>query len=227
MNGQEIKATLAAQFFFWPQLKESEREFLCAYASPIKYLRGQTLHNGSADCTGVLLVQKGRLRTYILSDEGRVITLYRLDAGEICILSASCVLEAITFDVFIEAEEDTEVLLINQAAFKKLAEENIYVRCFGYELATSRFSEVMWTLQQILFWGVDKRLALFLWQESQKAPSNTLYLTQEQIASNIGSAREVVSRMLKYFVTEGIVTSSRCGIKILDKEKLRALLPKN
>lgn len=227
MNGQEIRTALAAQLSLWPQLTEREQQFLCAHAARVKYLRGQILHNGSTDCTGVLLVQKGKLRTYILSEEGREITLYRLGAGEICILSASCVLEAITFDVFIEAEEDTEVLLINQAAFKKLTAENIYVRCFGYELATSRFSEVMWTLQQILFWGVDKRLALFLWQESQKASTSTLHLTQEQIAINIGSAREVVSRMLKYFATEGIVSSSRGGIKILDKAKLQALLPKN
>ena len=136
-------------------------------------------------------------------------------------------LDAITFDVFIAAEEDTEVLLLNQAAFKKLTGENIYARCFGYELSTTRFSEVMWTLQQILFWGVDQRLALFLWQERQKLQQDTLQLTQEQIARDIGSAREVVSRMLKYFAREGIVQLSRGGIKILDAGKLQALLPKN
>jgi CRP/FNR family transcriptional regulator len=227
MQAQEIRAALAQQFSFWPQLTEAERQFLCAQTAVVKYRRGAILHDGSADCTGVLLVQQGKLRTYIISDEGREITLYRLGAGEVCILSASCVLDAITFDVLIEAETDTEVLLVNQAAFKKLSDANIYVRCFGYELATERFSEVMWTLQQILFWGVDQRLAAFLWQEKQKLQQDTLQLTQEQMARDIGSAREVVSRMLKYFATEGIVKLSRGGIQILDKQKLQALLPKN
>ena len=227
MNERAIKTALAAQLSFWPRLTEQERQFLCAHTAPVSYARGQILHNGGADCTGVLLVQKGQLRTYILSDEGREITLYRLGVGEICILSASCVLDAITFDVFIAAEEDTEVLLLNQAAFKKLTGENIYARCFGYELSTTRFSEVMWTLQQILFGGVDQRLALFLWQERQKLQQDTLQLTQEQIARDIGSAREVVSRMLKYFAREGIVQLSRGGIQILDAGKLQALLPKS
>ena len=227
MCEQAIKTTLAAQLSFWSRLTQQEQQFLCAHTAPVRYARGQILHNGGAECTGVLLVQKGQLRTYILSDEGREITLYRLGTGEICILSASCVLDAITFDVVIAAEEDTEVLLLNQAAFKKLTEENIYARCFGYELSTTRFSEVMWTLQQILFWGVDQRLALFLWQERQKLQQDTLQLTQEQIARDIGSAREVVSRMLKYFVREGIVQLSRGGIQILDAGKLQALLPKN
>lgn len=227
MCEQAIKTTLAAQLSFWSRLTQQEQQFLCAHTVPVRYARGQILHNGGAECTGVLLVQKGQLRTYILSDEGREITLYRLGTGEICILSASCVLDAITFDVVIAAEEDTEVLLLNQAAFKKLTEENIYARCFGYELSTTRFSEVMWTLQQILFWGVDQRLALFLWQERQKLQQDTLQLTQEQIARDIGSAREVVSRMLKYFAREGIVQLSRGGIQILDAGKLQALLPKS
>ncbi|MCH4158065.1 MAG: Crp/Fnr family transcriptional regulator [Acidaminococcaceae bacterium] len=227
MNEQALKTALAAQLSFWPRLTEQEQQFLCAHTALVHYARGQILHDGGAACTGVLLVQKGQLRTYILSDEGREITLYRLGAGEICILSASCVLDAITFDVVIAAEADTEVLLLNQAAFKKLTEENIYARCFGYELSTTRFSEVMWTLQQILFWGVDQRLALFLWQEKQKLQQDTLQLTQEQIARDIGSAREVVSRMLKYFAREGIVKLSRGGIQILDNKKLQALLPKS
>ena len=160
----------------------------------------------------------------MLSEEGRDVTLYRLFSGDICILSASCVLDAITFDVFIDAEEDTDVLLISSAAFHQIAEENIYVKCFGYELATTRFSDVMWAMQQILFMGVDKRLAIFLWDETAKTGSNSIKMTHEQIARYMGSAREVVSRMLKYFAGEGIVALSRGEIRVMDKEQLSKLI---
>ena len=151
-------------------------------------------------------------------------TLYRLFPGDICILSASCVLEAITFDVFIDAEEDTDVLLINSAVFHQIAEQNIYVKCFGYELATTRFSDVMWAMQQILFMGADKRLAIFLSDEIAKTGSDRIKMTHEQIARYMGTAREVVSRMLKYFAGEGIVALSRGEIRIVDKEKLHKLI---
>jgi len=81
----------------------------------------------------------------------------------------------------------------------------------------------MWVMQQILFMSTDKRLAVFLTDEAARTGSSTIGLTHEQIAKYIGSAREVVSRMLKYFSTEGIVEVSRKGIKITDKEKLRQL----
>jgi len=160
----------------------------------------------------------------MLSEEGRDVTLYRLFAGDVCILSASCVLDAITFDVCIDAEEDAEVLVINASAFHQLADENIYVKCFGYQLATTRFSDVMWAMQQILFMGVDRRLAIFLWDEISKSGSNEVKMTHEQIARYMGSAREVVTRMLKYFASDGIVELSRGGVRVLDRKKLQNLL---
>lgn len=135
-----------------------------------------------------------------------------------CILSASCVLDAITFDVFIDAEEDTDVLLINSSVFHQMADKNIYMKCFGYQLATTRFSDVMWAMQQILFMGADKRLAIFLWDEISKNKTNEIKMTHEQIARYMGSAREVVSRMLKYFAAEGIVELSRGGVRVVDKK---------
>ena len=158
-----------------------------------------------------------------MSEDGREITLYRLFKGDVCILSASCVLEAITFDVYIDAEEDTEALLIDAAAFRDLARQNIYVQNFGYQITTSNFSDVMWAMQQILFMGADKRLAIFLIDESSKNETDTISMTHEQIARLMGSAREVVSRMLKYFETEGMVKLSRGSVTITDRKKLRKL----
>lgn len=79
----------------------------------------------------------------------------------------------------------------------------------------------MWAMQQILFMSMDKRLAVFLWDEISKTEDDTVHLTHEQVARDVGSAREVVSRMLKYFTSEGIVELSRGGIKVIDKKKLR------
>ncbi|HIX90319.1 MAG TPA: Crp/Fnr family transcriptional regulator [Candidatus Agathobaculum pullicola] len=212
------------QCAFWEHLDEKEKQQLCVNTFSAHYHKGATVHGGNTDCIGVLLVKQGQLRTYMLSEEGRDVTLYRLFPGDTCILSASCVLDAITFDVFIDAEEDTDVLLINSAVFHQIAEENIYVKCFGYELATTRFSDVMWAMQQILFMGADKRLAIFLWDEIAKTGSDSIKMTHEQIARYMGSAREVVSRMLKYFAGEGIVALSRGEIRIMDKEKLHKLI---
>ena len=224
MLQNESCETYLKQCAFWEHLDEKQKQQLCENTFPAHYPKGTTVHGGNADCIGVLLVKQGQLRTYMLSEEGRDVTLYRLFPGDTCILSASCVLDAITFDVFIDAEEDTDVLLINSSVFHQIAEENIYVKCFGYELATTRFSDVMWAMQQILFMGADKRLAIFLWDEIAKTGSDSIKMTHEQIARYMGSAREVVSRMLKYFAGEGIVALSRGEIRIVDKEKLQKLI---
>ena len=177
-------------FPFWNAISESDRAFICKNSFALTYPKGTNIHDGN-ECSGVILVRSGSLRLYIMSEDGRDITLYRLHKGDICMLSASCVLQAITFDVFVDA--------------------------------VSRLSDVMWVMQQILFMRMDKRLAIFLTDESARTNSDTIPLTHEQIARYIGSAREVVSRMLKYFANEGIVKVSRKGIKILDKKRLRQL----
>ena len=169
---------------FWDHLNENEKELLKQNATLQTYAKGITMHRGSDDCLGVVLVRKGQLRTYMLSPDGRDITLYRLFAGDVCILSASCVLETITFDVFID---------------------------------------IMWAMQQILFMSVDKRLAIFLKEEAEKNNSLELKITHEQIAKYMATAREVVTRMLKYFSQEGIVKISRGKITIVDKHKLDKL----
>ncbi len=218
------KLTLLQQYFpAWPHLSATEQQEMLKNCMQMNYQKGVTVHSAENNCVGVLLIIKGRLRTYMLSEEGKEITLYRLQQGNICILSASCVLSAITFDVQIEAEEDSDVLLIGAPFFAQLAEHNIYVECFSYKVATERFSDVMWAMQQILFMSMDKRLAVFLWDELSKTEGDVVHLTHEQTAKYMGSAREVVTRMLKYFSADGIVELSRGGIRILDREKLRRL----
>ncbi|MCI9083094.1 MAG: Crp/Fnr family transcriptional regulator [Lachnospiraceae bacterium] len=209
-------------FPFWEKISETDREYICQNSYVFTYSKGENIHDGS-ECSGVILVRSGSLRLSMMSDEGKDITLYRLHKGDLCMLSASCVLDAITFDVFVDVEEESECFVISGAAFAAVSERNPDIRIFALETAVSRFSDVMWVMQQILFMSMDKRLAIFLSDESARTGSDTIPLTHGQIARYMGSAREVVSRMLKYFANEGIVEVSRGGVTILDKKRLRKL----
>lgn len=210
-------------FTFWDKLEEKQKKFVLDHIIPVQYQKGSRIHSGENDCVGVLLIKKGELRVYILSEEGKDITLYRLRDGDICILSASCILQNITFDVHIDAEFDSDVLLLDANLYQQLCSENIYAENFTSKLVIDRFSDVMWAMEQILFMSFDKRLAIFLSDEITRTQSELVELTHEQIAKYIGSAREVVSRMLKYFAQEGIVELSRGGVKVIDKKKLKKL----
>ncbi len=223
MDHSERVALFQKTFPFWDQMSEVDRETFLRSSHQIHFKKGTNIHDGN-ECTGVILVKSGSLRLYLLSEEGKEITLYRLFPGDMCILSASCVLKSITFDVFVDSEENSDCVVIGGCAYESLCERLPEARIFALETALSRFSDVMWVMQQILFMSMDKRLAIFLLDEIAKSGSDTVKLTHEQIAKYMGSAREVVSRMLKYFASEGILSSSRSeGIQILDKQRLRNL----
>lgn len=206
---------------FWDKLNEEQKSKIRNNTEHIHYEKYTRIHGGSYDCIGIILIKTGSLRIYILSEEGKEITLYRLRDGDICVLSASCILENITFDVHIDAETDCDVLVIDSLHYQQICRNNIHAENFTNKLVIDAFSEVMWAMEQILFMSFDKRLAIFLADESARLQTDTIELTHEQIAKYIGSAREVVSRMLKYFATEGIVELSRGGVKLIDKKRLK------
>ena len=214
---------LKSHFTFWDKLSPHQKDILIGGTTAVSYERGDSIHSADLDCVGVLLIKKGSVRVYILSEDGREITLYRLYDGDICILSAYCVLQSITFDVHIDAVSDCEFLQTNSCAFSQIMQENIYVEAFAYKLASESFSDVMWAMQQVLFMSFDKRLALFLLEESANEQSDTIHMTHEQIARFVGSAREVVTRMLKYFSSEGYVELSRGNVHITNRAGLTSL----
>ena len=222
MNEQELVALFEKTFPFWNKLSTIDKQTMCRTAHQVHFKKGINIHDGN-ECTGVILVKSGSLRLYILSEDGKEITLYRIFAGEMCMLSASCVLETVTFDVFVDSEENSDCVVIGGCIFEDLSRRMPEVKIFALETALSRFSDVMWVMQQILFMSMDKRLAIFLLDETAKSGSDQIKLTHEQIAKYMGSAREVVSRMLKYFATEGLVELSRKGVKITDKQRLKEL----
>ena len=207
---------------FWSSLSETDKQFVYDNSKHVVFPKGTNIHDGN-ECTGVILIRSGCLRLYMMSEDGKDISLYRLFAGDVCMLSASCALQSITFDVQVDADEESDCVVIGGPAFAELSRRNTDVQVYALETTAARFSEVMWVMQQILFMSFDRRLAIFLLDESAKNGADTIKMTHEQIAKYMGSAREVVSRMLKYFSSEGLVEVSRGGIKILDKKRLRAL----
>ena len=156
------KGCLACAFPFWDKLTAAQQDFLCRFARPVYYDKGAHVHSPTENCVGILLLRAGQLRAYLLSEDGRDVTLYRLFAGDVCILSASCVLDAVTFDVHIDAEEPVEAYCIGAGAFKRVMDENIYVRCYAYQMTAESYSETMWAMQQVLFMSADRRLETIL-----------------------------------------------------------------
>lgn len=208
---------------FWKLLTDSEKELVQQNAVIRLYKKGTRVYSSERECLGMLFVMQGEMRTYLLSEEGREVTLFRIYPNDLCVLSASCVISQISFDTQMSAQKDTEVLIIPPHIVLLLKEKNLSVRCFLYELATKRFSDVMWAMQQILFKRLDQRLALFLMQESQRLGTDTIHMTHEQIAQQISSAREAVARMLKQFSEDGLVELKRGAIRLLDQKGLKAL----
>lgn len=210
-------------FPVWDKLTPAQQETISQTAFRRSVSKGTILHNGSVSCLGMLLILSGQLRSYIVSDEGREITLYRLFERDVCIFSASCVMQNIQFEVIIEAEKNSEILVLPPYIYKALMEKSAPMANFSNQIMASHFSEVMWLIEQIMWKSFDKRLAAFLVEESLLENTDILKITHEKIANHLGTAREVVTRMLRYFQSENLVRLSRGTIEITDKKGLEKL----
>lgn len=214
---------ISAFFPVWNNLEESDRDALNAAAIDRNFLKGEILHRSSEECTGLILVRSGQLRAYTVSSEGKEITLYRLLDGDICLFSASCIINSISFDITLSAEKDTAVTVVAADVYKRIMKKSALLSNFTNEIMASRFSDVMWLVEQIMWKSFDKRLAEFLMEESNIEDSLTLKTTHETIGNHLGSPREVVTRMLKYFAGEGLVSLSRGTVTLSDPVRLAAL----
>lgn len=224
MKMKEKIEELLKNLSFWNRLQESERELVVQNSKIMEYQAGDAVYSGGTQCLGMMMVLEGTLRTYLLSDEGKEVTIYRLRQGDVCVLAASCILSAITFDVEMEAQTDTHLLLVPAWVLSKLQDENVYVENFIYKEAAKRFSDVVEALQQMMFLSLTQRVASFLLDESAKQNTYSITMTHEEIAKTIGSAREAVSRILKQLAKGGYISLNRGEIKIEEKARLYQLL---
>ena len=207
----------------WDKFTHAQQQLIATSIVPRTLGKGAVLHDGSAECAGLVLIKSGQLRAYILSEDGREITLYRLLDQDICLFSASCVMRSVQFEIMICAEKESEVFILPPHIFKKILDESAPLANYVNELMATRFSEVMWLIEQIMWKSVDKRLADFLLAESALENSTILKLTHESIANHLGTAREVVTRMLRYFQNEGYVKLTRGTVEIIDRDGMEGL----
>ncbi len=214
---------LADYLPFWGKISDGQRRLLERSVQLRDFPAGKILHNGAEDCIGLLLVTQGRLRVYTVSGEGKELTLFRLFERDLCLFSAACILNSIQFDVTISAEVDTRAFHIPPDVYKRLMAESAAVAGYTNELMAARFSEVMWLIDQILYQKMDVRLAALLVEEAELTGSVELSLTHEALANHLGSAREVITRLLKYFQREGLVSLSRGRILLTDLERLEQI----
>ncbi len=210
-------------FLIWDKLTPAQQEILSSHAVPRTVRKGEAVHSGGVECTGLLLVQTGQLRAYILSEDGREITLYRLFDRDLCLLSASCMMRSIQFDITVCAEKDTQLLVIRPETYKGVMEQSAALSNFTNEIMGNRFSEVVWLMEQVLWKRLDGRLADFLLQEAAIEGTLTLRLTHEVIGNHMGNPREVVTRMLRYFQSEGLVRLNRGTVELTDPKGLEKL----
>ena len=214
---------IANYFPIWDKLTPAQQQRIASTTILHTVSGGTLLHDGGPDCLGLLLVKSGQLRAYMLSEEGREITISRFFEMDICLFSASCVMSNMQFAVFIEAEKDSEIYVIPACLYQNLMDESLPVANYSHNLITNHLSEVMWLMEQIMWKSFDKRLARFLLEESAVEGTNSLKITHEKIANHMGTAREVVTRMLRWFQSEGMVKLTRGTVDITDEKKLRKL----
>ena len=210
-------------FPIWDKLTRQQQEQISGVVEFRSVKKGTQIHDSSAECLGLVIVRTGQLRAYILSEDGREITISRLFEYDVSLLSASCVMPDMQFNVMIEAEKDTEFWSIPACLFRNLVDESLAVSNYSRSLLSSNFSDLMWLMEQIMWKSFDRRLAAFLLEEASIEGTGSLKITHEKIANHMGTAREVVTRMLRYFQGEGMVKLTRGSIELTDTDKLEEL----
>lgn len=213
----------ADYFPIWDKLTAAQQQKISESITSRRVPKGTVIHNGNLDCIGLLLIQTGQLRAFILSEEGREITIYRLFDMDLCLFSASCIMNSIQFEVVIEAEKDTDLWIIPPYIYKQIMEESAPVANYTNEIMAARFSEVMWLMEQVMWKSQDKRVAAFLLEEAAIENTNRLQITHETIANHLGTHREVITRMLRYLQSENLIKLSRGVVEITDSAGLAAL----
>lgn len=209
---------------YWDSLSEEEKTVLMRGTTGRSYQKNEYIHGFSDACLGMVYVCRGSIRVYTTSEEGREVTLFHISEGECCIMSASCVITGISLDVQLLAEEETEIMAVHSGTIQKLMDSNIYVKCFVYELAVKRFSSVVWVMQEILFVRFDVRMARFLLSVYKKTGKMNIQMTQEAIAIEVNSAREVVARMLKQFASDNLIELKRGTIVLKNIDGLKKII---
>jgi len=167
----------------------------------------------------IALLISGVVRVYKIGETGREITLYRFGLGESCILTANAILSKRSFPAIATVEEDAEAVMIPADAFRDWVKRYDPWRKFVFDLLSDRLSTVMAVIDEVAFQRMDKRVAS--WLLHQAGVQNPLRVTHQEIAADLGSSREVISRILEDFSRSGLIESGRGTIDVLDMDELK------
>lgn len=183
-------------------------------ASEVKSIpRDTTLYRAGDSCKGIGFVLSGWIRVYRIGESGREITLYEIEPGETCILNASCLLSRFDYPALAETTTDVELLMIPGEVFRRLVDEEPIMRTFVLSLFSDRLGAIMELVEEVAFGRLDRRLSDFL---VEKAENGVLEMTHQAIANELGTSREVISRLLKDMERKGKVRLSRNRICDID-----------
>ena len=212
------------EFDFYGLLTPEQQELAARSTQRLDFAKGQVVHRHGDACVGIILVTKGSLRFSVLSEEGREITLFQADPGDCCVLSAACVLHSLDLESQVTAETAAQADVLPAAVLAQLMAENKDLEREIFRQATAQYARALRTMERIVFFSLEKRLALFLREESIRRGSLSFRVTHEGIARCIGSSREVVTRMLNQFAGRGMVELGRGIVRIVDQKALSEAL---
>lgn len=182
------------------------------------------LMNEGSQCLGFSLILSGTIRVYRISDKGKEVTLYKLSKGDTCYLSMSCMLSNKVYPAFAEVVETAKIVFIPNTVFNTYIYDSLDFQKYMVKNLFTKYSDLIGLLEEIAFERMDSRIAKYLINVSKSTNnSNYIYLTQEKIAQELGTSREVVTRILTDFKNKDIITSQRGKITILDKNKLQSI----
>ncbi len=210
-------------FTSFPDLDRSDRTLWQALSPirPLKLSAGRLLLSEGATCAGVPFVLAGSLRLFKTSETGREITLYRVEAGESCILSTTCILSSGAFPAFARAEHDTEAVFVPAGIFRDLVEHSPSWRSYVFQLYERRLTQMVTLVEEVAFHRMDQRLAQALLDlDRASGQTGLLNVTHQELAASLGTTREVITRLLRDLEEDRLVTTARAEIHLLNREGL-------
>lgn len=191
------------------------------HAKPMQVESDTTLFSGAATCNNFMFILEGTIRIYQTAADGREITLYRVEAGDLCILSLNSLLKKKSFNAIAVTESPVKALALTSDNFKNIMSSSAMFRDYVINILTERLCETIYMVQDTAFNHLNMRLACMLGSLFERNKGNILKVTHQEIAFELGTTREVISRILKDFERQNCVTLSRGQIKLASADGLK------
>lgn len=212
---------IESHFPFISRLEPDIHDELIAGALPAHVPKGHMVCQEGTHCPHLALMLSGTARVYKLGENGRDITLYRVRAGQSCILTASCILSDSAFPAFAECEEDVDAVLLPSPQVRHWIARSQVFRDYVFGLMAQRLGNLIHTVEEVVFHRLDQRLAAYLYGRFESS-GDPLLTTHQDIASDLGTSREVISRLLKDFESRKLIHTRRGSIELLNLNGLNA-----